>query len=181
MFVCAAAGVEDTINFDMGGTSTEVCVVHRGKPELSHHREIEGFPLRSTAIAVNTIGAGGSSIARVDAGGLLHVGPQSVGADPGPACYGRGGSEPTVTDANVVLGRLNPEFLLGGTLPIDGKRAAAAIEELIARPLRMIRPTIRSWPMAALDRCMRLPLLGSSASRASSFLPGPAFSAPSAC
>ena len=137
VFICAPAGVEDTINFDMGGTSTEVCVVHRGKPELSHHREIEGFPLRSTAIAVNTIGAGGSSIARVDAGGLLHVGPQSVGADPGPACYGRGGSEPTVTDANVVLGRLNPEFLLGGTLPIDGKRAAAAIEELIARPLRI--------------------------------------------
>jgi N-methylhydantoinase A len=137
VFICAAAGVEDTINFDMGGTSTEVCVVHRGKPELSHHREIEGFPLRSTAIAVNTIGAGGSSIARVDAGGLLHVGPQSVGADPGPACYGRGGREPTVTDANVVLGRLNPQFLLGGTLPIDGKRAAAAIEELIARPLRI--------------------------------------------
>jgi N-methylhydantoinase A len=137
VFICAAAGVEDTINFDMGGTSTEVCVVHRGKPELSHQREIEGFPLRSTAIAVNTIGAGGSSIARVDAGGLLQVGPQIVGADPGPACYGRGGTEPTVTDANVVLGRLNPEFLLGGSLPIDARRAAAAIEEFIARPLRI--------------------------------------------
>jgi N-methylhydantoinase A len=137
VFISAAAGVADTINFDMGGTSTEVCVVHRGKPELSHVREIEGFPLRSTAIAVNTIGAGGSSVARVDAGGLLHVGPQSVGADPGPACYGRGGTEPTVTDANVVLGRLNPEFLLGGTLPIDAERAAAAIEERIARPLRI--------------------------------------------
>jgi N-methylhydantoinase A len=137
VFISAAAGVKDTINFDMGGTSTEVCVVHRGKPELSHQREIEGFPLRSTAIAVNTIGAGGSSIARVDAGGLLHVGPKSVGADPGPACYGRGGTAPTVTDANVVLGRLHPEFLLGGSLPIDAKRAAAAIEELIARPLRI--------------------------------------------
>jgi N-methylhydantoinase A len=137
VFISAAAGVKDTINFDMGGTSTEVCVVHRGKPELSHQREIEGFPLRSTAIAVNTIGAGGSSIARVDAGGLLHVGPQSVGADPGPACYGRGGTAPTVTDANVVLGRLHPEFLLGGSLRIDAKRAAVAIEELIARPLRI--------------------------------------------
>ena len=136
-FVCAAAGVDDTINFDMGGTSTEVCVVHGGKPELSHHREIEGFPLRSTAVDVHTIGAGGSSIARVDPGGFLHVGPESVGADPGPACYGRGGTQPTVTDANVVLGRLNPEFLLGGTLPIDSMRAAAAIEEFVAKPLRI--------------------------------------------
>jgi len=137
VFISAAAGVEDTINFDMGGTSTEVCVVHRGKPELSHQREIGGFPLRSTSIAVNTIGAGGSSIARIDQGGLLRVGPDSVGADPGPACYGRGGTQPTVTDANVVLGRLNPNFLLGGTLPIDLKRAAAAIEEFVAKPLRI--------------------------------------------
>ena len=136
-FVCAAAGVENTINFDMGGSSTEVCVVHDGRPELSHRREIEGLPVRSTAIAVNTIGAGGSSIARIDEGGLLHVGPESVGADPGPACYARGGIEPTVTDANVVLGRLNPEFLLGGTLPIDFGRAAAAIDEFIAKPLRL--------------------------------------------
>ena len=134
-FVSAAAGVNDTINFDMGGTSTEVCVVHAGKPELSHYREIEGFPLRSTAIAVSTIGAGGSSVARIDQGGLLHVGPDSVGADPGPACYDRGGTEPTVTDANVVLGRLNPEYLLGGTLSIDASRAAAAIERSIAKPL----------------------------------------------
>ena len=136
-FIAAAAGVNDTINFDMGGTSTEVCVVQGGEPDLSHHREIEGFPLRSTAIAVNTIGAGGSSIARIDHGGLIRVGPQSVGADPGPACYGRGGTQPTVTDANVVLGRLNPEFLLGGSLPIDAARSTAAIEEFIAKPLRI--------------------------------------------
>ena len=120
-FVSALAGVEDTINFDMGGTSTEVCVVHGRTPEFSYHRDIEGIPVRSTAVAVHTIGAGGSSIARIDEGGLLHVGPESVGADPGPACYGRGGTQPTVTDANVVLGRLNPEFLLGGTLPIDAR------------------------------------------------------------
>ena len=136
-FVAAAAGVDDTINFDMGGTSTEACLVQGGNPELSHYREIEGYPLRSTAVAINTIGAGGSSIARVDKGGLLHVGPESVGADPGPACYGRGGTQPTVTDANVVLRRLNPEFLLGGTLPIDAALAAAAIEEHIATPLRI--------------------------------------------
>ena len=136
-FVSALTDIKDTINFDMGGTSTEVCVVHGGTPELAHQRDIEGFPVRSTSIAVNTIGAGGSSIARIDEGGLLHVGPQSVGADPGPACYGRGGTQPTVTDANVVLGRLNPQFLLGGTLPIDAKRAAAAIEQFIARPLRI--------------------------------------------
>ena len=134
-FVAALAGIEDTINFDMGGTSTEVCVVHGGTPEFSHHRDIEGIPVRSTAVAVNTIGAGGSSVARIDEGGLLHVGPESVGADPGPACYGRGGTQPTVTDANVVLGRLNPEFLLGGTLPIDARRSASAIEEFVAKPM----------------------------------------------
>ncbi len=134
-FVAALAGIEDTINFDMGGTSTEVCVVHGGTPEFSHHRDIEGIPVRSTAVAVNTIGAGGSSVARIDEGGLLHVGPESVGADPGPACYGRGGTQPTVTDANVVLGRLNPEFLLGGTLPIDARRSASAIEEFVAEPM----------------------------------------------
>jgi N-methylhydantoinase A len=134
-FVSALSGIGDTINFDMGGTSTEVCVVHGGVPELAHQRDIEGFLVRSTSIAVNTIGAGGSSIARVDEGGLLRVGPESVGADPGPACYGRGGTQPTVTDANVVLGRLNPEFLLGGTLPIDARRSAAAIEEFIAKPM----------------------------------------------
>ncbi|HTV27092.1 MAG TPA: hydantoinase/oxoprolinase family protein [Xanthobacteraceae bacterium] len=134
-FVAALAGIEDTINFDMGGTSTEVCVVHGGTPEFSHHRDIEGIPVRSTAVAVNTVGAGGSSIARIDEGGLLRVGPESVGADPGPACYSRGGTQPTVTDANVVLGRLNPEFLLGGTLPIDARRSAAAIEEFVAKPM----------------------------------------------
>ena len=134
-FVAALAGIEDTINFDMGGTSTEVCVVHGGTPEFSHHRDIEGIPVRSTAVAVNTIGAGGSSVARIDEGGLLHVGPESVGADPGPACYGRGGTQPTVTDANVVLGRLNPEFLLGGTLPIDARRSASAIDEFVAKPM----------------------------------------------
>jgi N-methylhydantoinase A len=133
-FVAGLAGVRDTINFDMGGTSTEVCVVHDGTPELSHQRDIEGFPVRISSVAVNTIGAGGSSIAWIDAGGLLHVGPESVGADPGPACYARGGTRPTVTDANVVLGRLNREFLLGGALAIDAGRSAAAIEEFIAGP-----------------------------------------------
>ena len=133
-FVTGLAGVADTINFDMGGTSTEVCVVHEGTPTLSHRRDIEGFPIRISSIAVNTIGAGGSSIAWIDQGGLLHVGPESVGADPGPACYGRGGTRPTVTDANVVLGRLNPDYLLGGALRIDAKRAAAAINDFIAAP-----------------------------------------------
>jgi N-methylhydantoinase A len=135
-FVAGLAGVRNTINFDMGGTSTEVCVIHDGIPELSHQRDIEGFPIKISSIAVNTIGAGGSSIARIDEGGLLRVGPESVGADPGPACYGRG-TRPTVTDANVVLGRLNQEFLLGGALAIDAKRSAAAIEEFIARPRAM--------------------------------------------
>jgi N-methylhydantoinase A len=134
-FVAALAGIEDTINFDMGGTSTEVCVVRGGTPEFSYHRDIGGIPVRSTAVAVNTIGAGGSSVAWIDKGRMLHVGPESVGADPGPACYGRGGTQPTVTDANVVLGRLNPKFLLGGTLPIEAWRSISAIEEFVAKPM----------------------------------------------
>jgi N-methylhydantoinase A len=136
-YVTGRAGIANTINFDMGGTSTEVCVVHDGNPKLTHRRDIEGLPLRISSVAVNTIGAGGSSVAWIDEGGLLHVGPESVGADPGPACYGRGGKQPTVTDANVVLGRLNPKFLLGGALPIDAGRSAAAIDQFIARPKSM--------------------------------------------
>jgi len=134
VYVAAAAGYPDIITFDMGGTSTDVCLVRDGKPQLSHARVINGFPLKAAAVDVHTVGAGGSSIAAVDAGGMLRVGPHSAGSKPGPACYGLGGGEPTVTDANVVLGRLNPEYLLGGALRIDAGRSRAAIETRIARP-----------------------------------------------
>src|SRR5687768_1011206 len=112
VYVSMAAGYPNIITFDMGGTSTDVCLVRDGKPQLSHSRVINGFPLKAPAVDVHTVGAGGSSIATVDAGGMLRVGPHSAGSQPGPACYARGGMQPTVTDANVVLGRLNPEYLL---------------------------------------------------------------------
>ncbi len=134
VYVAAQGGHVNIITFDMGGTSTDVCLVQNGKPQLSHSRMINGCPLKAAALDVHTVGAGGSSIAGIDAGGLLQVGPHSAGARPGPACYGHGGERATVTDANVVLGRLNPQFLLGGALKIDAARSYAAIERDVAKP-----------------------------------------------
>jgi len=136
-YFAAAAGEQNLVTFDMGGTSTDVSMVRDGRPEVTHTRSINGLPLKSTAVDIHTVGAGGSSIAWIDAGGMLRVGPHSAGANPGPACYGIGGEEPTVTDANVVLGRLNPEYLLGGALRIDKARAADAIERVVARARSM--------------------------------------------
>ena len=132
--VALRAGYRNIITFDMGGTSTDVCLVQNGKAQLSHTRTISGYPLKAAALDVHTVGAGGSSIAALDAGGMLQVGPASAGARPGPACYGQGGELPTVTDANVVLGRLNPQFLLGGALRIAAERSYAAIEKHVAAP-----------------------------------------------
>jgi len=123
----------DLITFDMGGTSTDVCLVRGGDPAKKSERQIGGFPVRTRTLDIHTIGAGGGSIAWVDAGGLLKVGPQSAGAYPGPAAYGRGGTEPTVTDANVVLGRLNPRTLLGGRMAVHPDRARAAIAGLAGK------------------------------------------------
>jgi N-methylhydantoinase A len=123
-------GLSNLITFDMGGTSTDVCLIRDGEPAKKSERQMGGFPVRTRTIDIHTIGAGGGSIAWVDAGGLLKVGPQSAGADPGPAAYGRGGTRATVTDANVVLGRLNPRTLLGGRMAICPDQARAAIEEL---------------------------------------------------
>lgn len=125
-------GVERIITFDMGGTSTDVAVVP-GEILESGQGEVSTFPLLVPMLTIETVGAGGGSIARVDAGGGLHVGPESAGAVPGPAAYGQG-SLPTVTDANLVLGRLSPGGLLGGAMPLDLRRARAALDT-IARPL----------------------------------------------
>lgn len=121
------------VSFDMGGTSTDVCQIEDGVIEISHQRSIDGYACRLPSVGVHTVGAGGGSIAWVDAGGALRVGPQSSGAIPGPACYGHGGVEPTVTDANVVLGRIAAGTKLGGTLAIDGDAAERAIGELAQR------------------------------------------------
>ncbi|MCS7011165.1 MAG: hydantoinase/oxoprolinase family protein, partial [Anaerolineales bacterium] len=110
-------------------TSTDVSLID-GKPQLTTEATVGGYPIRVPLLDIHTIGAGGGSIARVDAGGALRVGPESAGADPGPACYGRGGDQPTVTDANVVLGRIPPEHFLGGEMPLEYGRAYAVLERL---------------------------------------------------
>jgi N-methylhydantoinase A len=124
------ASLGDLITFDMGGTSTDVALVAGGEARVTSEASVAGLPIAVPVIDIHTVGAGGGSIARVDAGGALRVGPESAGADPGPACYGRG-TRPTVTDANVVLGRLGAG-LLGGRMALDVGRARAAIEELAA-------------------------------------------------
>jgi N-methylhydantoinase A len=126
--VARTAGVENAISFDMGGTSTDVCLIVGGAPERSSERAVGGYPIRLPTVDVHTVGAGGGSLVRRDAGGAIRVGPQSAGADPGPACYGRGGTEPTVSDANLLLGRL-PERLAGG-LELDRGAAERALAGL---------------------------------------------------
>lgn len=119
------------LTFDMGGTSTDVALID-GQPHLTTETRIGGLPIRLPMLDIHTIGAGGGSIAYADAGGALRVGPQSAGADPGPACYGQGDA-PTVTDANLYLGRLLPEHFLGGEMPLYPQRSAAALERLGAQ------------------------------------------------
>jgi N-methylhydantoinase A len=147
--VAAAAGIRDFISVDMGGTSYDVCLVRNGAPDVKagwnwHHRYLIGLPM----VDVQSVGAGGGSIARVESG-TLKVGPQSAGAQPGPVCYGRGGAEPTVTDANLVLGYLNPTSFCGGTMRLDVEGAHAAIRERVAGPLGIS-------PVEAADGVYRL-------------------------
>ena len=125
-----AAGIGDIITFDMGGTSTDVALIDAGMPNLAMEAELHGHALKVPMLDIHTVGAGGGSIARVDAGLHLKVGPQSAGANPGPVCYGLGNDRPTVTDANVVLGVQNPTHLLGGRMAIDRARAEAAVAKL---------------------------------------------------
>lgn len=127
-----ASGFEQIISFDMGGTSTDVAHVSGTIAETSEG-SVGGYPMRLPMIDIHTVGAGGGSIAWFDTGGALRVGPASAGANPGPAAYGRGGTEPTVADANIVLGRLIPEHVLGGALPIDPAAASAAVSKLARR------------------------------------------------
>ena len=134
-YIGRLAGCSQLVTFDMGGTSTDVSVVD-GTIALTSEAVIAGLPVRVPVIDVHTVGAGGGSLARVDAGGALRVGPESAGADPGPACYGRGGRTVTVTDAHAVLGRLPSSGLLGGTLPLDlqaSRQATAKLAEELSR------------------------------------------------
>jgi N-methylhydantoinase A len=144
--IARLAGREDAISFDMGGTSTDVCLIAAGATIRSSERSVAGLPVRLPTVDLQTVGAGGGSIVWHDAGGALRVGPESAGADPGPACYGRGGTRPTVTDANLLLGRL-PDRLAGGIeldrsaaeRALDGIDPAAVIEAVNAEMLRALR------------------------------------------
>lgn len=131
----AAAGQEDLITLDVGGTSSDIALVSGAKPLIRGEGVIAGFPVRVPMVDVNAIGAGGGSIAWLDDAGGLRVGPRSAGSDPGPACYARGGREPTVTDASVVLGYLDPRYFAGGAIALDAERAHGAIRDRIAKPL----------------------------------------------
>lgn len=139
---CAAGeevGQKDLITIDIGGTSSDIALISGGQPLIRPEGFLDKYNIRVPMVDVNAIGAGGGSIAWIDTGGNLRVGPVSAGADPGPACYGRGGDQATVTDASVALGYLDPDFFAGGTVSLDADRARAVIEEKIAGPLGLSR------------------------------------------
>jgi N-methylhydantoinase A len=134
-FLGRLLGYNNIVSFDMGGTSCDVSIIRNGEPQIRTESYIGGYPNNLPMVDITTIGAGGGSIAWVDSGGVPHVGPQSAGAEPGPACYGQGGSEPTVTDANLVLGRYNSDFFLGGEKKLYLDLAKKTIMEKITTPL----------------------------------------------
>jgi len=142
LFLGDTIGLRDLITIDMGGTSLDIAVIRKGAAQLTNTLYVQwGIPIRTPAIDVKTIGAGGGSIVWIDEGGAIRVGPQSAGAVPGPACYGRGGKECTVTDANMILGILNPKSLLGGKLAVDRARSVEAIAPIAAHVGRDVRET----------------------------------------
>jgi N-methylhydantoinase A len=131
----AHAQSDDLISLEIGGTSCDVTLMNGGAVAVSDELIIDGYHLATPSVDIHTVGAGGGTVAWVDAGGLLHVGPKGSGADPGPACYGLGGEQPTVTDAHMVLGRLRPGPYAGGSVTLDGELARRAIEDRVAGPL----------------------------------------------
>src|SRR3989475_401273 len=160
-FVGGAAGVRDFITYDMGGTSTDVCLVRDLTPLRTSDGMLGAFPVKVPQLDMHSVGAGGGSIAWLDVDGSLQVGPRSAGASPGPVAYGLGGTEPTVTDANVVLGRIGTTRRLGGAIALDAGRAHSAVADLGARPGRASRagcsatwsaPRGTSWTWKASPR-----------------------------
>ena len=142
--IAAECGENKVLSFDMGGTTAKICLIENQKPQSSRSFEVDraarflkgsGLPLRIPVIEMVEIGAGGGSLAHVDAMGRITVGPESAGAEPGPACYGRGGTHPTVTDADLALGRIDPARFAAGRLPLDGAKAQAALQTDIGKPL----------------------------------------------
>jgi N-methylhydantoinase A len=158
--VCERIGSPDLILGDMGGTTFDVSLVRGARPELRTSSLLHSYTVRAPSIDIDSIGAGGGSIAWIDAGGGVRIGPQSAGADPGPACYGRGGARPTVTDCNLVLGYLDPETFLEGSFRLDLEAAREAIRVHLAEPLGIGIPeaagTVRAVANALMAQAMRL-------------------------
>ena len=148
-YVATECGLSDVLSFDMGGTTAKICLIDNSKPQLSRSFEVarmyrflkgSGIPIRIPVIDMVEIGAGGGSIARVNELQQISVGPDSAGADPGPACYGQGGTEPTITDADLALGRIDAHLFAGGKVQLDQRQAEAALDRAIANPLEL--PTV---------------------------------------
>ena len=135
--LCGRAGYRDLLTMDIGGTSLDVCMVRDGVAEAATNREIDFFPIAVPMLDVHTVGAGGGSVVRVDDVGRVSVGPDSMGARPGPACYGLGGDQATLTDVNLLLGLLDPDTFADGAIPLNRARAESAVERWVARPLGM--------------------------------------------
>jgi N-methylhydantoinase A len=157
--VGALLGDGNLITLDVGGTSTDVCLVTGGAADVVSAKEVDGLPVGMPSVDIVNVGAGGGSLGYVDAGGMLQVGPQSAGARPGPACYGHGGTEPAVTDALVHLGWIRPRGFLGGRMPLDADRADSALAKLAGRLGQSVERTAQGMvdvAVAHIDRCMRL-------------------------
>jgi N-methylhydantoinase A len=131
------AGFDDVITIDIGGTSADIALIEHGKPLIASEGRLDGYAVRVPMVDVNAIGAGGGSIAWLDAARSLRVGPRSAGSEPGPACYGRGGTDPTVTDASIVLGYIDPDYFAGGSMKLHADLARNAVERNVAKPLGM--------------------------------------------
>jgi N-methylhydantoinase A len=151
VLACGMSGSANIITFDMGGTSCDVALIRDGEPLLSSRGKIEGRDLAVPMLDINTVSAGGGTIATVDRFGVLQVGPHSAGAVPGPACYGRGGAAPTITDCNLVLGYLGEDNFLGGRMRLDVAKARAAIEAAVARPLGLDVPEAAEGIIRVID------------------------------
>ena len=158
--LCQRIGVTNAITGDMGGTSFDVSLIRDGKPEMRNSTEIKSYTVRCPNIDIISVGAGGGSIAWIDDGGGVRIGPESAGADPGPACYGRGGERPTVTDCNLLLGYVDPESFSAGDLKLDVAAATQAIERHLAEPLGVdiveAARTVRAVANALMAQAVRL-------------------------
>lgn len=161
------AGTANIITVDIGGTSADISTIPDGKIKIMNPRDtyVSGHPVLTPMIDLITIGAGGGSVAYIDQAGGFHVGPRSAGSEPGPACYGRGGTEPTVTDAQIVLGRLDPDHALGGSLRLDPELSFKAIEEKIAKPLNLSVTEAALGILKIINSNMALAIRSSSVAR----------------